>query len=161
MSPGARRRIVLLGCVLAAASAAVTGCGDGSRGANAGVDGGGDAGSCGLLGCVPDLSDASIGTRASSFLGGCAGGAETRCHGSNAGGLHLPDSPPNLVNVRSEEVPAFYRVLPGDPAQSYLYLKLVGDPRILGVQMPPGGPAPGASSLELVREWIEAGAPPE
>ncbi len=74
-------------------------------------------------------------------------------------GLHLPDSPPNLVNVPSTQVPSVMRVVPGDPEHSYLYWKVTGDPRIDGGRMPLMAPPLGATDRELLRGWIEAGAP--
>jgi hypothetical protein len=50
-------------------------------------------------------------------------------------------------------------VEPGDPVDSYLYMKLLGDPRIAGDRMPLLGPPLEASDLERIRTWIEAGAP--
>ncbi len=64
----------------------------------------------------------------------------------------------NVVDVRSVEVPAFVRVAPGDPSNSYLYLKVTGDPRILGERMPFGGPPLPAGDIESLAEWILAGA---
>jgi hypothetical protein len=115
---------------------------------------------CGPLGCQPDLVDASIGVRASTLLGGCAGGPEASCHGGGGQvGLHLPDSPPNLVNVPSTEVPTVMRVLPGDPEHSYLYWKITGDSRIDGGRMPLLAPPLASGDIEVLRSWIEAGAP--
>lgn len=64
----------------------------------------------------------------------------------------------NLVDVTSAEVPSLDRVEPFQSADSYLYLKLVGDPAIQGDPMPAaGGPLNGAD-LTLVRTWIDQGA---
>jgi hypothetical protein len=46
-------------------------------------------------------------------------------------------------------------VVPGDPSSTLLYL-LEGDER---PRMPPDAPLP-AADIDLVRAWIEAGAPP-
>jgi hypothetical protein len=73
--------------------------------------------------------------------------------------MHLPDNPPNLVNVASAEVPGLMRVVPGDPEHSYLYLKVTGDPRIDGGRMPPISDPLTPPDVELLRSWIEAGAP--
>lgn len=52
------------------------------------------------------------------------------------------------------------RIVPGDPATSYLYNKLTGDLGVnLGSQMPLGRPPLPASLVEIFRLWIEAGAP--
>jgi hypothetical protein len=74
--------------------------------------------------------------------------------------MHLPDVPPNLVNVPSYEEPSHMRVLPGNPEESYLYMKVRNDPRIMGARMPVNGPPLGSADLETLRGWIEAGAPP-
>ena len=64
----------------------------------------------------------------------------------------------NVVNVPSAEVPALMRVAPYDPTDSYVYMKVTGDPRILGDPMPQGGQPLGAADLELLRTWIDQGA---
>jgi len=61
------------------------------------------------------------------------------------------------VGVDSTEVPAFKRVAPGNAADSYLYMKIAGDPRIVGERMPFGGMLT-AAEIEAVRAWIDAGA---
>lgn len=102
--------------------------------------------------------DASIAARAGRVLDTCAGGPESGCHAIAAGGMHLPDSPPNLVNVPSTERPDMVRVAPFQPELSYMMLKLLGDPRIDGGQMPLGA-APDPEAISTIRAWIEAGAP--
>ena len=63
----------------------------------------------------------------------------------------------NIVDVESTQgLPLVY---PGLPDSSYLYLKLLPDAEISGQRMPPGGPYLDAASLEIVRAWIERGAP--
>lgn len=51
------------------------------------------------------------------------------------------------------------RVDPGNPEGSYLLKKLRGDAGISGDQMPLGDIPLKAAQLELIRAWIEAGAP--
>jgi hypothetical protein len=90
------------------------------------------------------------------------------CH-AGAGapqGLVLTDaqtSYDNLVGVLSSEVPAYYRVLPGDPDASYLIHKLEGT-QAVGNRMPNGCPATqpclDAETIGIIREWIGAGAAP-
>ena len=63
----------------------------------------------------------------------------------------------NIVNVESSRSIAL--VEPGDPDNSYLYLKLLADADIDGSRMPPGGPYLTPDALETVRAWIENGAP--
>jgi hypothetical protein len=121
-------------------------------------DGGATTGG-GIFGGKGDASADSIGAKANDVLSGCAGGPESACHSSNAGNMHLPDVPPNLVNVPSYEEPTLVRVMPGNPEQSYLYMKVVNDPRIMGARMPSNGPALASADVETLRSWIEAGAP--
>ncbi len=104
--------------------------------------------------------DASLGARAHYVLGGCVGGPETSCHGRGAGGMFLPDgTPTNLIGIPSMEDPSVVRVKRGDPANSYLYLKLIGGPGIDGGRMPLGQDPLDARALQAMAEWIEAGAP--
>jgi hypothetical protein len=63
----------------------------------------------------------------------------------------------STVDVDAVELAGFKRVTPGNAADSYLYMKIAGDPRIAGERMPFGGMLT-AAEIELVRAWIEAGA---
>ena len=49
------------------------------------------------------------------------------------------------------------RVVPNDPENSLLYLKLFGDSAPCGQQMPPGGQLPPAA-IQRVKDWISMGA---
>ena len=52
------------------------------------------------------------------------------------------------------------RITPGDPAMSYLYHKVTGDLGVnLGSRMPLARPPLAANLIEIIRLWIEAGAP--
>lgn len=65
------------------------------------------------------------------------------------------------VGMASVEMPALALIKPGDPANSYLYLKVIpADPRRVGERMPLNEPPylP-AEKLEAVRAWIARGAP--
>lgn len=62
------------------------------------------------------------------------------------------------VNHQSVEMPSLMRVLPGDPANSYLYRKITGA-GITGDRMPAGGPFLNDAQIKLVRDWIRRGAP--
>jgi len=64
----------------------------------------------------------------------------------------------NIVNRPSVEMPALARVKPGDPANSYLYRKVIGS-SITGERMPFGGPYLNDAQLKLIRDWIRRGAP--
>jgi hypothetical protein len=105
-------------------------------------------------------SDASLPMRVAALFGTtCQGGPETSCHGSGAAGLHLVlgGNGGDVVNVRSTERPDLFRVNPGEPMSSYLFLKVAGDGGIDGDAMPPDQPhdprIPG-----LVGQWISEGA---
>jgi hypothetical protein len=86
----------------------------------------------------------------------------TGCHvGANAPrGLRLDaaNSYSLLVNVASSEVPGLLRVNPGNPGQSYLVQKIEGTAAV-GGRMPLGGAPLPQASIDLVRQWIAAGAP--
>ncbi len=67
----------------------------------------------------------------------------------------------NLVEVPSRERPAVLRVAPGEPDDSYLYLKISAPIPPEGDRMPQGLLPLSADLIGLVRAWIEAGAPSE
>ena len=64
----------------------------------------------------------------------------------------------HLVGVPSTELAEFDRVSPGSSADSYVLMKLLGDPRIAGSQMPLIGPALEPVEIDALRRWIDAGA---
>ncbi len=72
------------------------------------------------------------------------------CHGQ-AGGLALDDY--SAVMAGGDDGPV---VVPGDPEASELYLTITGRSR---PAMPPGGPPLSPGDTDLIRAWIEAGAP--
>jgi len=92
---------------------------------------------------------------ASCAFSGCHGGS------SPAQGMDLQAGAAfnNIVNVASGENSSLDRIEPFDPDNSYLYLKVLGDPSISGSRMPRGAPALSQSLLDLLRDWIERGAP--
>src|SRR5690606_919499 len=52
------------------------------------------------------------------------------------------------------------RVTPGDPSTSLIYRKVTGDLGVgLGSRMPLGRPPLPANLIQILRLWIEAGAP--
>jgi hypothetical protein len=63
-----------------------------------------------------------------------------------------------IVNQPSTETPSLQRIVPGDPANSYLYRKITGS-GITGDRMPQGGPYLMDAQIRLVRDWIRRGAP--
>jgi CHRD domain len=64
----------------------------------------------------------------------------------------------SIVNVASIEVPTMKRIVPGDPDNSYLVLKIQGSPGIVGVQMPASGGPLSQAQIDEVRAWVAAGA---
>ncbi len=85
------------------------------------------------------------------------------CHagGSPAQGMNLSDGMAysNIVDVPSNQQSSLDRIEPDDPDESYLYLKVTGDSSISGSRMPLGGGALSQDLLDLLRDWIERGAP--
>ena len=65
----------------------------------------------------------------------------------------------SLVSVASVEKPTVQRVTPSNSAGSYVVQKLQGDPGIAGNRMPLGGPYLDQPTINVVRQWIDAGAP--
>jgi hypothetical protein len=61
------------------------------------------------------------------------------------------------VGVDVAELAGYVRVAPGNSTDSYLYMKITADPRIVGEQMPLGGSLT-AAQIAAVRAWIDAGA---
>jgi hypothetical protein len=85
------------------------------------------------------------------------------CHGGTdpKADLGLVDDPyAALVDVPSDVNPDRTRVVPGDPDKSVLYRVLVGDDPDVD-PMPDGLPAGALDDayIEMVRQWIERGAP--
>jgi hypothetical protein len=90
------------------------------------------------------------------FNDSCAGH-----HGDHATEADLDltagESYDNLVNVPSIQV-AFDLVEPNDAENSYLVHKLDGRAGIVGVQMPVGGPFLSQADIDVIKQWINAGA---
>ena len=82
------------------------------------------------------------------------------CHGGGSGGLSMPDQATaydNLVGVASVGSPSDIRVVAGDSDASYLIHKLEGATDIAGSKMPLSGSV-SADHIQLIRDWIDAGA---
>jgi PKD repeat protein len=84
------------------------------------------------------------------------------CHGgsSPAEGMSLAagNAYANIVSVPSNQS-SLDRIEPSDPDNSYLYLKVTGDPSINGLRMPRTGSPLSTELIDLLRNWIELGAP--
>ncbi len=89
---------------------------------------------------------------------GCTGSS---CHGINQGGFTLlPESAANyanIVNVPSEDEPAFLLIKPFDATDSYIMIRLEDRQRV-GIRMPLG-PLLDSIDLTNLRNWIDLGAP--
>ena len=83
------------------------------------------------------------------------------CHGEGAGGMGLTAGHEfdAMINVTSTENPPMKRVLPGDPAQSYVYIKLACEGGIVEGGCMPLASMPDPGLARLFHDWIEAGAP--
>lgn len=88
------------------------------------------------------------------------------CH-SGPPGPHLPSgmdlssanaSFGSLINIASIEEPTIPRVAVGDADNSYVIQKLEGT-AAQGSQMPQGGPFLDQATIDVVRAWIDSGAP--
>jgi mono/diheme cytochrome c family protein len=86
----------------------------------------------------------------------------TACHSGSAAeaGLNLSSATAYnaLVNVPSSQRGGSIRVVPGNADGSYLVQKLLGDAGIVGQRMPAGGPFLSTDQINLIRQWISAGA---
>jgi mono/diheme cytochrome c family protein len=92
--------------------------------------------------------------QAQIFTPKCSG-----CHPPNQGlNLEAGNAFADIVSVNSSEQPSLMRVKPGDPDNSYLYKKVAGAAGISGSRMPQGGPFLTSAQLQLIRDWILAGA---
>jgi len=89
-------------------------------------------------------------------LSGCHAGPTPQ----NGLDLTLGQAQANLINVPATWDPSFMRVKPNDPQDSYLYMKLVNDARIMGQQMPKGGPFLSSQELGAIFDWIGQGSRP-
>jgi hypothetical protein len=65
----------------------------------------------------------------------------------------------NIVNALSSSNASIDLIEPGDPANSYLFIKITNGEGIQGSRMPRGGPALSEDLIAAVKEWIERGAP--
>ena len=61
----------------------------------------------------------------------------------------------SLINVPSREKPSLKLADPGNPEESYLYLKITGAENIEGQRMPAQAPPLSGSSIQTIRNWIQ------
>ncbi|MBL8917825.1 MAG: hypothetical protein JNJ54_03115 [Myxococcaceae bacterium] len=130
------------------------GDGDGGAGPDAGADAGVDAG-------VVDERVRFGWIQKNIFTQTCA----AYCHRGAAAPKSLQLDAVNgyqrIVGVKSTEVPTLELVKPGDPMNSYLYVKVIpADPRRVGERMPLNEPPYlSTEKIEAIRGWISRGAP--
>jgi hypothetical protein len=87
--------------------------------------------------------------------------AFSSCHGSpGASDLNLSDgaSWAETVTVEAVDNPGAILVIPGDSEGSYLMAKIRGDADIVGAAMPSTGTLLDDTRMQLVADWIDAGA---
>lgn len=84
------------------------------------------------------------------------------CHAGGAApkGLDLSDAEAygRLVERASAQRADLLLVEPGNPAASYLVVKLEGGPGLVGRQMPRDRPARPQEEIDVIRLWIQFGA---
>ena len=87
------------------------------------------------------------------------------CHlnGGGSGGLMLDDGASAIVNVPAPQLNTMDYIEPGDPSQSYLWLKLQGTQVAAGGsgnRMPLAGGPISPTELATIEAWILGGAMP-
>jgi len=84
------------------------------------------------------------------------------CHGDGTVqfGLRLDPgfSAGNLIDVASPQDPTLIRVIPGNSNSSFLIQKLEGT-QTVGMRMPAFSPPLPQSTIDVIRQWIQDGAP--
>ena len=108
---------------------------------------------------IPGLAPTLDSIQANVFSVTCA---VPGCHGGAGAqqGLRLDPgfSAGNLINVASSQDATLVRVIPGNPGGSLLIQKLEGT-QTVGFRMPAGGPYLPQSTIDVIRQWIQDGAP--
>jgi hypothetical protein len=122
---------------------------------------GGDGGSTGGMTQVGGVQASIEDIQQKIFTPRCAlSGCHTGPAPQNGLDLTQGQALANLINVPATWDPNYLRVEPMDPTDSYLYMKLVGDPRVMGERMPKGGPFLNNDELGAIFEWIDGGSRP-
>jgi hypothetical protein len=102
---------------------------------------------------APTLGQVQEVFTANCAFGGCHGGGTPREGMSLVAGQAYAD----IVNVPSNQVPSLDRIEPGDPDASYLIDKIEGTGLLQ--RMPAGGDPLPPATIQLIRDWVSAGAP--
>jgi hypothetical protein len=148
--------------VYAAALLSLSALGCGNSAANAGgYDASIDASETSVpcFGCGDaSYSDAPVTVQVKGVVDAVCGNPDG-CHGGGVGGMgiHTNAEFDAMINVTSLENPMLKRVLPGQPEESYVYLKVACEGGVILSCMPPG--AHSDRTAALFKAWIEAGAP--
>jgi mono/diheme cytochrome c family protein len=120
-----------------------------------------------VAGPTPTLAPTLSSIQRDIFQAGDSSGRPScaSCHNPNGGAfravaLDLSTSATydSLVGVASRQKAGAVRVVPGDPANSYLIHKLEGRSDIAGVRMPIRGPYLTDGQIAIIKRWIELGA---
>ena len=90
-------------------------------------------------------------------VSGCHVGGATAPFGLD---LTVGQALANTVDVPSGQSSSFDRIDPFNATDSYIYMKVVADPRIGGDPMPAIGPVLTQAQIDLLVGWIEQGARP-
>ena len=123
------------------------------------TDGGDEGVPCLFCSDAPD--ERSLGLKVKDEIDQVCSNTDS-CHGSGTG--HMLLSPGQefdaMINVVSFERPPMLRVLPGDPLQSYVFVKVRCQGGIPdGDACMPFGSPTDPKLVQLFHDWIEAGAP--
>ena len=80
------------------------------------------------------------------------------CHsGSTFPDLSAGQAYANIANAAGSQ--GLKLIAPGDPDNSYLYIKVTSGPGMSGSRMPQGGAPLPPTTIDALRDWIERGAP--
>lgn len=115
---------------------------------------------------APTATPATAGAAAMQIFGERC--ATPKCHSGEKPKVHLDLSAPakvraTAIGVDAEEQSSLKRVQPGNPEESYLFLKITkhrrDDRRIKWKQMPPGpDPTLDDKQIAVIEAWIKSGA---
>lgn len=126
---------------------------------------------CGGGGSAGSVADATPGTFSEIYATVLSTDTDSRCNfchsmpasqvsnGKFHTGMDAAETYAALLSTTSTSDACAGRsvVVPGDPEQSLLYLKVAGQPPC-GNRMPLGGSALSAAQVEMIRSWIDGGA---
>ncbi len=85
--------------------------------------------------------------------------AMSYCRGDVSYPNLTPERSYNIIVDGASSSPDQPLIKPGDPDNSYLYLKISNGEDISGRQMPPAAPPLNPELIAALRNWIERGAP--